>query len=174
MVASRLPARKTGARPGFTSRGSQQVRIAIHKDDEFSPKYSQSRKSVNKNYLCRFPRHLTGVSLHRSVLPGLFGEPILVHPRSGAQKRTVAPGIAFVTIGLKVVFLTPIQKVCLSMFSGTETRPVEVVVDLPLELADDVQAVNDTDPDFLCRVIQYALARRIIFEELASPQFDRR
>jgi hypothetical protein len=60
------------------------------------------------------------------------------------------------------------------MILGTETRPVEVVVDLPLDLADDVQKVSDTDPDFLCRVIQYALARRIIFEELATVRPDNR
>ncbi|MFV1986106.1 MAG: hypothetical protein ACC682_02405 [Gemmatimonadota bacterium] len=65
-------------------------------------------------------------------------------------------------------------KVYLSMISGTETRPVEVVVDLPLELVDDVRAVNDSDPDYLGKVIQYALARRIIFEELTSAGVDPR
>ena len=58
------------------------------------------------------------------------------------------------------------------MILGAETRPVEVVVDLPLDLADDVQAVRDTDPEFFCRVIRYALARRIIFEELVTPQAE--
>lgn len=47
-----------------------------------------------------------------------------------------------------------------------ETRPVELVVNLPTELADDVEEVRDRDPDFLGKAIRYALARRIIFEEL--------
>ncbi len=55
------------------------------------------------------------------------------------------------------------------MMTGIETRPVEVVVDLPEDLAADVEDVRRTDPDFLGRVIQYALARRIIFEELSMP-----
>ena len=60
------------------------------------------------------------------------------------------------------------------MLSGTETRPVEVVVDLPLELVDDVEAVSHSDPAYLGRVIQYALARRIIFEELTTSGPDAR
>jgi len=55
------------------------------------------------------------------------------------------------------------------MIPGTETRPIEVVVDLPVDLVADVEDVRRTDPEFLGRVIQYALARRIIFEELSSP-----
>lgn len=54
------------------------------------------------------------------------------------------------------------------MMTGIETRPVEVVVNLPEDLAADVEDVRRTDPDFLGRVIQYALARRIIFEELST------
>lgn len=54
------------------------------------------------------------------------------------------------------------------MMTGIETRPVEVVVNLPEDLAADVEDVRRTDPDFLGRVIQYALARRIIFEELSA------
>jgi len=54
------------------------------------------------------------------------------------------------------------------MMTGFETRPVEVVVNLPKDLAADVEDVRRTDPDFLGRVIQYALARRIIFEELST------
>ncbi len=60
------------------------------------------------------------------------------------------------------------------MISGTETRPVEVVVDLPLELVDDVEAVHHDDPAYLGKVIQYALARRIIFEELTASGSDPR
>ena len=60
------------------------------------------------------------------------------------------------------------------MISGTETRPVEVVVDLPVDLVADVEAVRTSDPEFLGRVIQYALARRIIFEELATSPAEPR
>lgn len=55
------------------------------------------------------------------------------------------------------------------MIPLSDTRPVNVVVDLPEDLAEDVEQVNAQDPEFLGRAIQYALARRIIFEELASP-----
>ncbi|MGH7541245.1 MAG: hypothetical protein ACRELC_09620 [Gemmatimonadota bacterium] len=56
----------------------------------------------------------------------------------------------------------------------SETRPVELVIDLPEELADDVEEVRRRDPDFLGRAIRYALARRIIFEELTTSGPDRR
>lgn len=55
------------------------------------------------------------------------------------------------------------------MMTGIDTRPVEVVVNLPEDLAADIEDVRRSDPDFLGRVIQYALARRIIFEELSAP-----
>jgi len=45
---------------------------------------------------------------------------------------------------------------------------VNVVVDLPKELAADVEAVRQRDPEFLERAIQYVLARRVIFEELKT------
>ena len=51
---------------------------------------------------------------------------------------------------------------------------VNVVVDLPKELAADVEDVRQRDPEFLGRAIQYVLARRIIFEELAARASERR
>lgn len=52
-----------------------------------------------------------------------------------------------------------------------QTRPVELVLDLPMELADDVEEVHETDPEYLRKAIRYALARRIVFEELRDlPQ----
>ena len=54
------------------------------------------------------------------------------------------------------------------MLPLAETRPVRLVLDLPEDLADDVVDMSENDPDFLGRAIQYALARRIIFEELTS------
>lgn len=58
------------------------------------------------------------------------------------------------------------------MMSLSDTRPVELVVDLPAELADDVEEVRKSDPDFLRRAIQYALARRIVFHELSAQQLE--
>ena len=56
------------------------------------------------------------------------------------------------------------------MMPHRETRPVNLVLDLPQDLADDVEHVRELDPEFLGRAIQYALARRIIFQELiGSP-----
>lgn len=60
------------------------------------------------------------------------------------------------------------------MIPLTDTRPVHVTVDLPEELAADVEDVTEQDPEFLGRVIQYALARRIIFDELASTTLEAR
>jgi len=59
------------------------------------------------------------------------------------------------------------------MIPAVETRPVNVVVDLPEDLVADIERVREKDPDFLGRAIQYALARRIIFEELATSTSDR-
>ena len=57
----------------------------------------------------------------------------------------------------------------LTMMASSDCSLVNVVVDLPKELAADVEAVRQRDPDFLERAIQYVLARRIIFEELKTP-----
>jgi hypothetical protein len=54
------------------------------------------------------------------------------------------------------------------MTSAPSSPPVEVVIDVPVDLVEDVEDVRKSDPDFLGRVIRYALARRIIFEELAG------
>ena len=54
-----------------------------------------------------------------------------------------------------------------------DTRPVNVVVDLPEDLAADIEVVREKDPEFLGRAIQYALARRIIFEELTATAADK-
>jgi len=58
------------------------------------------------------------------------------------------------------------------MIPVVDTRPVNVVVDLPEDLVSDVESVRREDPDFLGRAIQYALARRIIFQELVSETRD--
>jgi len=45
---------------------------------------------------------------------------------------------------------------------------VELVVDLPVELAENVEEVRDRDPEFITKAIRYAFARRVIFDELKS------
>jgi hypothetical protein len=47
-----------------------------------------------------------------------------------------------------------------------DTRPVELVVNVPEGLVDEVEEVRQSDPEFLSDVIVYGLCRRTIFEEL--------
>lgn len=47
-----------------------------------------------------------------------------------------------------------------------ESRPVELVVQLPEDVAADVERTHAQDPSFLSRVIRYGIIRRAIFEEL--------
>ncbi|MFQ5679753.1 MAG: hypothetical protein ACE5HP_09895 [Gemmatimonadota bacterium] len=47
-----------------------------------------------------------------------------------------------------------------------ETRPVQLVLHLPAELAEDVEEVQGRDPEYLGKALRYALARRIVFREL--------
>lgn len=54
-----------------------------------------------------------------------------------------------------------------------DTRPVEVVLELPEELAEDVEEAQKRDPQFLNKVIRYALTRRAMFEQL-NRSFDER
>lgn len=54
------------------------------------------------------------------------------------------------------------------MLTTSDTRSVNLVVDLPEDLAEDIEDVKQEDPEFIGRAIQYALARRIIFEELVA------
>jgi hypothetical protein len=51
-----------------------------------------------------------------------------------------------------------------------DTRPVEVVLQLPDELADDVEEIQRRDPDFLNRVVRYGLTRRAIYQALSRSQ----
>lgn len=48
-----------------------------------------------------------------------------------------------------------------------DTRPIEVELHLPEDLAEDVEELQETDPEFLTRVIRYGLTRRAMFEELS-------
>lgn len=54
-----------------------------------------------------------------------------------------------------------------------DTRPVELVLHLPEGLAEDVEEVQQRDPNFLQKVIRYGLTRRAMFEELQSGTQER-
>jgi hypothetical protein len=47
-----------------------------------------------------------------------------------------------------------------------ETRPVDLTVRLPREIALQVEEMQRSDPEFLSRVIQYGLTRESVFRHL--------
>jgi len=47
-----------------------------------------------------------------------------------------------------------------------ESRSVNLVVELPNDLADEVERVQQTDPEFLERILTYGLVRRAVFARL--------
>lgn len=47
-----------------------------------------------------------------------------------------------------------------------ETRPVELVLDLPHDIARSVEEVSHRDPEYLRRVIRYGIARRAVYQSL--------
>jgi len=47
-----------------------------------------------------------------------------------------------------------------------ETRSVQLNVDLPRDLAAQAEEVQQTDPEFLSRIVLYGLTRRSIFRHL--------
>jgi len=48
----------------------------------------------------------------------------------------------------------------------SDIRPVEVVLQLPVDMAHTVEEVGRDDPEFLSRVVQYGLVRRAVYKEL--------
>ena len=53
------------------------------------------------------------------------------------------------------------------------TRAVQLNVRLPLDIAVQAEEVQESDPDFLSRVILYGLTRRSIFRRLGeSDELD--
>ncbi|MFP3947552.1 MAG: hypothetical protein ACLFWG_02380 [Longimicrobiales bacterium] len=59
-----------------------------------------------------------------------------------------------------------------------ETRTVQLQVRLPRDIADQAEEVQETDPEFLSRVVLYGLTRRSIYKHLrertdASESEDR-
>jgi len=47
-----------------------------------------------------------------------------------------------------------------------ESRSVNLVVSLPVELADEVEDICRSDPEFIEKVLAYALMRRAVFTRL--------
>ena len=47
-----------------------------------------------------------------------------------------------------------------------ETRAVQLNVRLPRDIAAQAEEVQDTDPEFLSRVVLYGLTRRSIYQHL--------
>lgn len=47
-----------------------------------------------------------------------------------------------------------------------DSRPVNLVLSLPSELADEVERVQEDDPGYFERVITYGIVRRAVFENL--------
>ena len=47
-----------------------------------------------------------------------------------------------------------------------ETRSVQLSVRLPRDIAAQAEQVQETDPDFLSRVVLYGLTRRSIYHHL--------
>lgn len=53
-----------------------------------------------------------------------------------------------------------------------ETRSVQLSVTLPRDMAVQAEEVQETDPDFLSRVVLYGLTRRSIYEHLRERDAD--
>lgn len=47
-----------------------------------------------------------------------------------------------------------------------ETRPVELVLELPHDIASSVEEVSHRDPEYLRRVLRYGIARRAVYQSL--------
>ena len=50
------------------------------------------------------------------------------------------------------------------------TRSISISVRLPSQVADAVAEVQEADPDFLSRVIQYGMTRRSIYNRLREDE----
>ena len=53
-----------------------------------------------------------------------------------------------------------------------ETRSVQITVQLPHDIAEQAEAVQKTDPEFLSRVVLYGLTRRSIYHQLRYRNQD--
>ena len=50
-----------------------------------------------------------------------------------------------------------------------DTCAIDLKVQLPKSVAEQVQDVQDREPELLSRMLVYAMARRTIFDRLSSP-----
>ena len=53
-----------------------------------------------------------------------------------------------------------------------ETRSVQLSVRLPADIAAQAEEVQETDPEFLSRVVLYGLTRRSIYRHLRENDQD--
>ena len=53
-----------------------------------------------------------------------------------------------------------------------ETRSVQLSVRLPRDIAAQAEKVQETDPEFLSRVVLYGLTRRSIYQHLRDRDDD--
>jgi len=53
-----------------------------------------------------------------------------------------------------------------------ETRSVQLSVRLPRDIAAQAEEVQETDPDFLSRIVLYGLTRRSIYRHLREHDRD--
>lgn len=53
-----------------------------------------------------------------------------------------------------------------------ETRTVQLRVRLPRDIAEQAEEVQETDPEFLSRVVLYGLTRRSIYKHLRERTDD--
>lgn len=51
-----------------------------------------------------------------------------------------------------------------------ETRSVQLNVRLPRDIAAQAEEVQETDPDFLSRIVLYGLTRRSIYRHLRDSE----
>ena len=54
------------------------------------------------------------------------------------------------------------------------SRSVSLVLSLPTELADEVERMQQSDPEFLEQVVAYGMLRRAVFDRLRGAIASRR
>jgi len=49
-----------------------------------------------------------------------------------------------------------------------DTCPVQIEVELPIELAKQVESIQENDPEFMTKILLYGLTRRTLFQHLRN------
>ena len=49
-----------------------------------------------------------------------------------------------------------------------DTCPVQIEVELPTELAKQVESIQENDPEFMTKILLYGLTRRTLFRHLRN------